>query len=86
MPDEKDTKDIEVVVSSIGQVLAKFTDDDSGIGLTIAISTTGEGREMLVIGFHKDYVLQETYNAIAFSVDLATFKEVLEGIERRRVN
>jgi len=51
------------------------------IGLTVAIV-----EDTLLIGFHKDYIIEETSNAIAFSIDYNLFKEILVGVEKRRVN
>jgi len=85
MPDEKSSKKLEIRIASIRQVLSEFSSEPNGIGLTVAIIQEGLEPE-LVIGFHKNYIIEEAENAIAFKIDLRIFQEVLENVDKRRLS
>ncbi len=76
----KDFLDPHIMLSSMEEALKLVGDGPEDVGLIIAIK---EGR--LMIAFHKDYVMADTHNAIAYSVDLEQFEVLMKGVKQRSV-
>jgi len=80
MPSDNGSPKTNIIVSSIKDVIDSFSSEEGGIGLTVAFQ---DGN--IVIGFHKNYIIYETHNAIAFKCEEQTFRNLIKEVSERRV-